>query len=55
MFCVDVQPLASVTVQEYVPAARLVLSSVVIPPPQLYEYGVVPPVTVKSIVPFEPP
>ena len=48
---VSEQPLLSVTVTVYVPAARPVLSSVVTPLPQLYVYGAVPPVTVRSTEP----
>jgi hypothetical protein len=52
---VPVQPLASVIVTEYVPAASPVLSSVVILPPQLNVYGPVPPVGVKLIAPVVAP
>ena len=45
------QPLASVTVTLYVPAVRPVLSSVVTPPPQLNEYGAVPPDAVRLAAP----
>jgi hypothetical protein len=41
----------SVTVTLYVPAARPVLSSVVMPLPQLYEYGAVPPLAVRLAAP----
>ena len=51
----DVQLFASVTVILYVPAAKAERSSVVTPPPQLYEYGDVPPVTVTFIAPVEFP
>ena len=47
--------MASVTVTEYVPAARPVLSSVVTPLPQLNEYGAVPPVAVRLAAPVELP
>jgi hypothetical protein len=49
------QLLASVTVTVYVPAARPVLSSVVTPLPQLYEYGAVPPDAVRLAAPVELP
>ena len=37
------------------PAARPLRSSVVTPPPQLYVYGDVPPLTVRLIEPFDEP
>ena len=37
------------------PAAKPVLSSVVMPPPQLKVYGALPPVGVRLIKPFVPP
>ena len=37
------------------PAAKLVLSSVVTPPPQLKVYGALPPVGVRLMDPFVPP
>jgi hypothetical protein len=49
------QLLASVTVTEYVPAARLLRSSVVDPFDQRYVYAVVPPDTVRSAAPVELP
>jgi hypothetical protein len=48
-------PLASVTVTEYVPAARLFKSSVVAPFDQRYVYAVVPPDTDKLAAPVELP
>ena len=54
-FTTPVHPFASVIVTEYVPVTSPVLSSVVIPPPQLKVYGAVPPDGVKFIAPFEPP
>src|SRR5688500_1556162 len=52
---VAVQPLASVTVTVYVPADKEARSSVVAPFDQLKVYAVVPPPTVKLIVPLFPP
>ncbi len=49
------QPKPSVTVTLYVEAVSNALSSVVIPPPQLYVIGAVPPMTVISIAPLFPP
>ena len=46
-----VQPFASVTVTEYVPATRFVGSSCVVLLLQAYVYGEVPPVVVRSIEP----
>ena len=46
-----VQPFASVTVTEYVPAARLAGSSWVVLLLQAYVYGEVPPVTVRFMDP----
>lgn len=48
---VDEQPFVSVMVAVYVPAIKPVLSSVVIPPPQLKVYVPVPPVGVMFIAP----
>ena len=39
---VAVQPLASIMVTQYVPAARLFIEAVVAPVPHTYEYGGVP-------------
>ena len=49
------QPLASVTVALYVPAARLDKSSLVAPFDQRYVYAVVPPDTDKLAAPVELP
>ena len=47
--------LASATVTVYVPAAKLVISCVFAPVFQVYEYGAVPPMAVKSIEPVGTP
>ena len=49
------QPLASVTVTQYVPAAKLDKSSLVAPLDQRYVYAVVPPDTVRLAAPVELP
>ncbi len=45
------QLLASVTMTVYVPATRLLLSSVVMPSFHANAYGVTPPMTVRSMLP----
>ena len=52
---VSAQELGSVALKLEGPDARFVRSWVVIPPVQLYVYGLVPPVTVRSIEPLERP
>src|SRR5436853_129707 len=55
LLSVAVQPLASVTVTLYVPAASEVISCVVAPLLHKYVYGDVPPLTVKLIEPVDAP
>ena len=52
---VVVHPLRSVTVVVYVPVDKPFLFCVVMPPPQLYVYGRVPPLAVNVMVPLLPP
>ena len=53
MELVALQPFVSVTVTKYVPSNKPLMSCVVAVVFHKYVYGLVPPVTLKSIDPFK--